>query len=97
METWMWITLYIVQTIAGAVIFRKYSNKSSEESLAMSATVIINCVGLVLLLVCAIECLYKQLLLLIDFLAGVNKKDTLKEMQKSFENYIKCTGNNEEK
>ena len=76
----MWISLYVVQTIVGAVFYRKYFNvkghveESTEDCLLMSAIVIINCISLVLLIFYEIEYLFKQLIILIDFLAGVKNK-----------------------
>lgn len=79
MENWMWISLWVVQTIVGAVFYRKYFNskghvgESPEACLFMSAVVIVNCISLVFLLFYGIEYLFKQLVILIDFLAGVKK------------------------
>jgi hypothetical protein len=72
METWMWITLYIVQTILGAVFLRKYQGKigqvgeSSITALIFSATVITN----ILTLVFTMFFLLGRLLYFIGFLAG---------------------------
>ena len=76
----MWISLYVVQTIVGAVFYRKYFNvkghveESTEDCLLMSAIVIINCISLVFLIFYGIKYLFKQLIILIDFLAGVKNK-----------------------
>ena len=73
----MWISLYVVQTLVGAVFYRIYFNgveDSTEGYLLMSAIVIINCISLVLLIFYGIEYLFKQLIILIDFLAGVKNK-----------------------
>ena len=73
----MWISLYVVQTLVGAVFYRIYFNDvedSTEGYLLMSAIVIINCISLVLLIFYGIEYLSKQLIILIDFLAGVKNK-----------------------
>ena len=76
----MWISLYVVQTIVGAVLWRKYFNvkgnvgESTEDCLLMSAIVIINCISLVFLIFYGIKYLFKQLIILIDFLAGVKNK-----------------------
>ena len=76
----MWISLYVVQTIVGAVLCRKYFNvkgnvgESTEDCLLMSAIVIINCISLVFLIFYGIKYLFKQLIILIDFLAGVKNK-----------------------
>ena len=84
METWIWIigcvVVWIVQTIAGAVFYRKYFNskghvgESPEACLFMSAVVIVNCISLVFLLFYGIEYLFKQFVLFIDYLAGVKNK-----------------------
>ena len=69
----MWISLYVVQTLVGAVFYRKYFNdveESTEACLLMSAVVIVNCISLVFLLFYGIEYLFKQILIFIDFLAG---------------------------
>ena len=73
----MWISLYVVQTLVGAVFYRIYFNDvedSTEEYLLMSAIVIINCISLVFLIFYGIKYLFKQLIILIDFLAGVKNK-----------------------
>ena len=73
----MWISLYVVQTLVGAVFYRIYFNDvedSTEGYLLMSAIVIINCISLVLLIFYGIEYLFKQLIILIDFLAGKRLK-----------------------
>ena len=73
----MWISLYVVQTLVGAVFYRIYFNdveESTEDCLLMSAIVIINCISLVFLIFYGIKYLFKQLIILIDFLAGVKNK-----------------------
>ena len=68
----MWISLYVVQTLVGAVFYRKYFNDvedSTEDCLLMSAIVIINCISLVFLIFYGIKYLFKQLIIFIDFLA----------------------------
>ena len=73
----MWISLYVVQTLVGAVFYRIYFNDVEDPTkgyLLMSAIVIINCISLVLLIFYGIEYLFKQLIILIDFLAGVKNK-----------------------
>ena len=76
----MWISLYVVQTLVGAVFYRIYFNvkgnvgESPEDCLLMSAVVIVNCISLVFLIFYGIKYLFKQLIILIDFLAGKKKK-----------------------
>ena len=73
----MWISLYVVKTLVGDVFYRIYFNDvedSTEGYLLMSAIVIINCISLVFLIFHGIEYLFKQLIILIDFLAGKKKK-----------------------
>lgn len=76
----MWISLYVVQTLVGAVFYRKYFNvkgnvgESPEDCLLMSSIVIVNCISLVFLIFYGIEYLFKQLIILIDFLAGKKEK-----------------------
>ena len=73
----MWISLYVVQTLVGAVFYRIYFNdveESTEDCLLMSAIVIINCISLVFLIFYGIKYLFKQLIIFIDFLAGVKNK-----------------------
>ena len=63
----MWISLYVVQTIVGAVFYRKYFNvkgnvgESPEDCLLMSAVVIVNCISLVFLIFYGIKYLFKKL------------------------------------
>ena len=68
----MWISLYVVQTLVGAVFYRIFNDveESTEDCLLMSAIVIINCISLVFLIFYGIKYLFKQLIILIDFLAG---------------------------
>ena len=80
MEIWIWISLYIVQTILGAVFYRKYQNdfgkigETPQSALILSATVFINIIGLVALVYHAVGYCVKKLFLFIDFLAGVKNK-----------------------
>lgn len=67
----MWISLYVVQTLIGAVIWRKYEEKASTlEILGVSCLVIMNILGLIYILSKSVQYLVKQLCNLIDFLAG---------------------------
>ena len=69
----MWISLYVVQTLVGAVFYRIYFNVKGnvgelpEDCLLMSAVVIVNCISLVFLIFYGIKYLFKQLIILIDF------------------------------
>ena len=80
METWIWISLWIVQTIVGAVFYRKYQNEVGqvgqypESALIFSALVLVNMFAVVVLLFKSIGYLYNQLCYFIDFLAGVKNK-----------------------
>ena len=79
METWMWISLWIVQTIVGAVLWRKYMYDAKEtitEVLLQNALVIQNVVFIFIILFKSIGYLYNQLCYFIDFLAGVKNKET---------------------
>ena len=66
MENWMWVSLWVVQTIVGAVFYRKYFNvkgnvgESTEDCIIMSVVVIVNCISLVFLIFYGIEYLFKQ-------------------------------------
>jgi hypothetical protein len=71
METWIWISLYIVQALVGAVLWRKYASKEGFYrienglwALFASSLVISNLVGLLIMLGW-----------FIDFLAGVKKTE----------------------
>ena len=67
----MWISLYVVQTLVGAVIWRKYEEKAPTlEILGESCLVIMNILGLIYILFKSVQYLVKQLCNLIDFLAG---------------------------
>lgn len=72
----MWITLYIIQTILGAVFLRKYQGEvgqvgeSSITALIFSATVIINALTLIFTLFFLLYKLLDKLLYFIDFLVG---------------------------
>lgn len=76
METWMWITLYIVQTVLGAVFLRRYQGEvgqvgeSSITALLFSMTVFVNIFSLVFTLFFLLGELLSKLFYFIDFLAG---------------------------
>ena len=76
METWMWISLYVLQTIVGAVFLRKYQGKvgqvgeSSITALIFSMTVFVNMLALFFTLFFLLGELLSKLLYFIDFLAG---------------------------
>ena len=77
METWIWISLWIVQTIAGAVLWRKFMYDRSEsvhEVLFLNALLLINIFIVIVLLFKSIGYLYNQLCYFIDYLAGVKNK-----------------------
>jgi len=71
MKTWIWISLYIIQTLVGAVYMRKVLvyNKHNDGfvSFILSSLVIINVVFLI-----AYFC--DLISIFIDFLAGVKTK-----------------------
>lgn len=95
MEAWMWISLWVVQTIVGAIGYRKYQNgegqigQAPQSALILSGIVIINIISCCVLFYQFINHSFSGLYKFIDYLAGVNKKDTLKEMQKSYEKHLK--------
>ena len=77
METWIWISLWVVQTIVGAVLWRKYMydrEESVHEVLFLNALLLINIFIVIVLLFKSIGYLYNQLCYFIDFLAGVKNK-----------------------
>ena len=77
METWIWISLWVAQTIAGAVLWRKYMydrEESVHEVLFLNALLLINIFIVIVLLFKSIGYLYNQLCYFIDFLAGVKNK-----------------------
>lgn len=66
MENWMWVSLYVIQTLVGAIFYRKYFNvkgnvgESIEDCIIMSAVVIVNCISLVFLIFYGITSFYKK-------------------------------------
>ena len=77
METWIWISLYVVQTIVGAVLWRKYMYDKKEtvtEVLIQNALVAPNILFIVVIFFKSLGYLFKQLCYFIDFLAGVKNK-----------------------
>ena len=71
MENWMLVSLYVIQTLVGAIIWRKHEEKASTlEILGVSCLVIMNILGLIYILSKSVQYLVKQLCNLIDFLAG---------------------------
>ena len=71
MENWMLVSLYVIQTLVGAIIWRKHEEKASTlKILGVSCLVIMNILGLIYILSKSVQYLVKQLCNLIDFLAG---------------------------
>ena len=69
METWIWISLWVVQTLIGAVLWKKFAfGKDTEWALFYSATIFMNIAGLIALIFIH-SCYF------IDFLAGVKKTE----------------------
>ena len=78
MEIWIWISLWVVQTILGAILWRKYMydrEESVHEVLFLNALLLINIFIVIVLLFKSIGYLYNQLCYFIDFLAGVKNKN----------------------
>lgn len=78
METWIWISLWVVQTIVGAVLWRKYmynKKESVSEVLFLNALVFINMLLIIAVFFNSLSYLYKQLCYFIDYLAGVKKTE----------------------
>ena len=77
METWIWISLWIVQTIVGAVLWRRFMYDKKEtitEVLLLNALVVVNIFFIVVIFFKSLGYLYNQLCYFIDFLAGVKNK-----------------------
>ena len=77
METWIWISLWIVQTIVGAVLWRRFMYDKKEtvtEVLIQNALVAPNILFIVVIFFKSLGYLFKQLCYFIDFLAGVKNK-----------------------
>ena len=77
METWIWISLYILQTLVGTVLWRKYmydKEESTSEVLFLNALVLMNIIFIVAIFFKSVGYLYKQLCYFIDYLAGVKNK-----------------------
>ena len=72
METWIWISLWIVQTIVGAVLWRRFMYDKKEtvtEVLIQNALVAPNILFIVVIFFKSLGYLFKQLCYFIDFLA----------------------------
>ena len=77
METWIWISLWIVQTFVGAVLWRRFMYDKKEtvtEVLIQNALVAPNILFIVVIFFKSLGYLFKQLCYFIDFLAGVKNK-----------------------
>ena len=77
METWIWISLWIAQTIVGTILWRKYIYDKKEtvtEVLLQNALVVVNIFFIVVIFFKSLGYLYKQFCYSIDFLAGVKNK-----------------------
>lgn len=66
METWIWISLWVIQTLIGAVLWRRLTTSQDANAL--------NCLILSALIIPNILLLLVPLLVFIDFLAGVKNK-----------------------
>ncbi len=78
MEIWIWISLWIVQTIVGAVLWRRFMYDKKEtvtEVLIQNALVAPNILFIVVIFFKSLGYLFKQLCYFIDFLAGVKKTE----------------------
>lgn len=81
METWMWISLWVVQTIVGAIGYRKYQNgegqigQTPQSALILSGMVIINIISCCVLFCQFINYSFKGVYKFIDYLAGVKKTE----------------------
>lgn len=76
METWIWISLWIVQTIAGTILWRKFMYDKKEtvtEVLLQNALVVVNIFFIIVIFFKSLGYLYEKLCYFIDFLAGVKK------------------------
>ena len=76
METWMWVSLWILQTFIGAVMWRRYSNitDTTINILGWSCLVFMNVIGLIWLIILGVNLFFEKLCQFIDFLAGVKTK-----------------------
>ena len=73
----MWISLYVVQTLVGAVLWRRFMYDKKEtvtEVLIQNALVAPNIFFIVVIFFKSLGYLFKQLCYFIDFLAGVKNK-----------------------
>ena len=73
----MWISLWVVQTIVGAVLWRRFMYDKKEtvtEVLIQNALVAPNILFIVVIFFKSLGYLFKQLCYFIDFLAGVKNK-----------------------
>ena len=81
METWMWISLWIMQTLAGAIGYRKYQNgkgrvgQTPQSAIIFSGMVIINIISCFVLFCQLIDYSFRGLYKFIDYLAGVKKTE----------------------
>ena len=73
----MWISLWVVQTIVGAVLWRRFMYDKKEtvtEVLIQNALVVPNIFFIVVIFFKSLGYLFKQLCYFIDFLAGVKRQ-----------------------
>jgi hypothetical protein len=74
METWMWVSLWILQTFIGAVLMRRFSDIEVEGALFCSAIIIGNIVGLIAGFISLTNYCFGKLCFFVDFLAGKRNK-----------------------
>ena len=73
----MWISLYVVQTLVGAVLWRKYMydrSASVHDALFLNALLLITIFIVIVLLLRSRGDLYNRRWYFIDFVAGVKNK-----------------------
>ena len=81
METWIWVSLWVVQTIVGAIGYRKYHNdegmlgQTPQSALIFSSIVVVNIISCCALFCQFINYSFSGLYKFIDYLAGVKKTE----------------------
>jgi hypothetical protein len=78
MENWMWISLYVVQTIVGAVLWRKYAPKEGTWRIDSGLLGIVPSCLILPNVYMIIVYFFKFLDNTIDYLAGVKNKTEIK-------------------
>ena len=74
METWIWISLWVVQTIVGAVLWRKFAPKTGYWRIDSGLLALVPSMLVIPSIIMIMVFCFRFLDFIIDYLAGVKNK-----------------------